>query len=247
MNDPVSLDKAQAPAGMRIYAIGDVHGCLDHLAMMHDRIGEEIERDRPADWRVIQVGDYVDRGPESSGVLDFLARAIKAEPRIVALRGNHDQGMLDFLRAPDWNGIFANNGGETTGRSYGVSLKFLPDTIGAESAALAAAMPKSHRHLLETLPYSLALGDYFFCHAGIRPGVSLARQNPDDLLWIRKPFLEHERLHHKVIVHGHTPRREAEVRPNRINIDTGACLTGKLTAIMLEGGSKRLLSVERKI
>lgn len=240
----VGLDEARAPDGMRIYAIGDVHGCLDHLAAMHDRIGEEIERDHPADWRVIHVGDYVDRGPDSSGVIDFLARAVAAEPRIVALRGNHDQGMLDFLRTAEWNGIFANNGGETTGRSYGLDLRFLPETAQAESAALSRAMPLSHHDFLEGLPLTVELGDYFFCHAGVRPGVALEKQSPHDLMWIRRPFVDHDALFVKIVVHGHTPVREAQLRPNRINIDTGACITGRLTAIALEGGAKRLLSVE---
>jgi serine/threonine protein phosphatase 1 len=243
MSDSVGLSQARAPDGMRIYAIGDVHGHAGLLSHMHGVIREEIGRDRPEDWRIVHVGDYVDRGPDSRGVLEFLSNAVAGNARIVTLRGNHDQGLVDFLHEADWNGVFANNGGEGTAASYGVTAHFLPETAQAERDALVAAMPPAHREFLESLPLSLALGDYFFCHAGIRPGVPLDRQVPHDLMWIRKPFLSHEGPHPKVIVHGHTPQREPEVLPNRVNIDTGIYMTGRLTSLVLEGDRKRLFSV----
>lgn len=243
MADSIGLSEARAPQGMRIYAIGDVHGCIDQLGRMHDLIGGELDRDPPDDWRIVHLGDYVDRGPDTRAVLEFLSKAVARDARIVALRGNHDQGMLDFLDHGEWNGIFANNGGDATGRSYGLEMEFLPQTARTESARLAAAMPPAHRAFLQDLRFSLTLGDYFFCHAGIRPGVALDRQDPHDLLWIRKPFHDYSGLHPRVIVHGHTPVPAPEVRPNRINLDTGACFSGRLTGLVLEGNEKRLLSV----
>lgn len=239
------FNDASGPEGMRIYAIGDVHGRLDLLRHMHGRIAAEIERDRPADWRIIHLGDYVDRGPESKGVLDFLVEACAADSlRIMALAGNHDIGFLDFLGEPSPDGLFAHNGGPETARSYGVELDFrTPGTLRMGHEALLRAVPEAHIRFLRKLRLSVEFGDYFFCHAGIRPGVPLDEQDADDLVWIRREFLEYADLHPKFIVHGHTPTTVAEVRPNRINIDTGAFFTGRLTALAIEGRKKYLLEV----
>jgi serine/threonine protein phosphatase 1 len=234
--------EAAGPEGTRLYAIGDVHGRLDLLARMHDMIAAEIERDRPADWRVIHLGDYVDRGPDSAGVLDLLARRSADDPRILAVVGNHDLGFLDFLAVPRADGLFASHGGADTARSYGVAIDFRdPVALAAGWTELGSAVPEVHREYLAGLPYSLTFGDFFFCHAGIRPGVPLAEQSPEDLVWIRQAFHGWAQLHPKVIVHGHTPSAEPEVLGNRVNVDTAAFQTGRLTALVIDGTTKRFL------
>lgn len=241
----ISLQDARSPDGMVVYAIGDVHGRLDLLAEMHARIAAEIMRIRPADWRIVHLGDYVDRGPQSKGVLELLMRRSSADPRNLALAGNHDIGFLDFLDEPDQDGLFALYGGVETALSYGVRLDFDdPFAFRASCRSLQAAVPQGHRDFLSRLNRSATLGDFFFCHAGIRPGVALDAQDPQDLIWIRGAFHRHEELFPKVVVHGHTPVAEPEIRANRVNVDTGAFASGRLTALVVDGAEKRLLTVE---
>lgn len=241
----MNFSDARGPDGTLVYAIGDVHGRLDLLVEMHARIAAEIMRLRPADWRIVHLGDYVDRGPASEGVIEFLVRQTAADRRILALAGNHDVGFLDFLVEPDPVGLFARYGGVETARSYGVELD-LHDmaAFGAGCRALASAVPESHRKFLRTLEFSASFGDFFFCHAGIRPGVALDAQDPKDLIWIRGDFHRHQELFPKIVVHGHTPVAEPEVLPNRVNIDTGAFASGRLTALVIDGAEKRLLTAE---
>jgi serine/threonine protein phosphatase 1 len=235
---------AKGPEGVRLYAIGDVHGCLDHLAEMHALIRAEIIRDRPPDWRIIHLGDYVDRGPNSRAVLDLLITARQADERVLTLAGNHDLGFLEFLAEPDPHGLFACFGGEETARSYGVALDLgNPDRFRDSCEALAGAIPPAHTAFLQGLEFSASFGDFFFCHAGIRPGVPLDSQDPKDLIWIRDTFLNHSGLFEKVVVHGHTPAFEPEVTANRVNVDTGAFQSGRLTALAIDGAEKRILSV----
>lgn len=233
---------AAAPYGMRLYAIGDVHGRLDCLAAMHALIEAELARDRPADWRIVHLGDYVDRGPQAAQVLDFLAEATARDSRVIALRGNHDEGVLDFLADPPTAGLFLDCGGSATAASYGVVLDMTSrEALMRGRDALAASMPPAHLRFLRNLPCSVSFGDFFFCHAGIRPGVPLDEQDPRDLIWIRGEFTRHPHLHGKVIVHGHTPHHEPEVMGNRVNVDTMAFETGRLTALVVDGSDKRFL------
>lgn len=232
---------------MRLYAIGDVHGRLDLLRAMHTHIAAEIEVDRPADWRIIHLGDYVDRGPESAGVLDHLVRVIRDDSRNICLAGNHDLGFLEFLANPAEASLFAQHGGVETAMSYGVRLGFESvEVLRNAHAELLSAMPEAHRSFLRALPYSASFGDFFFCHAGIRPGVPLDEQAEEDLVWIRGEFHRADQLHPKVVVHGHTPVAEADVRRNRVNIDTGAYYSGRLTALVIDGRTKRLLEVSEE-
>jgi serine/threonine protein phosphatase 1 len=229
---------------MRIYAIGDIHGRLDLLQRMHACIEAELEADRPDDWRVIHLGDYVDRGPDSSGVLDRLLDVTRRDERMIALAGNHDHGFLDFLAYPTSSGLFAKNGGDMTALSYGMALDFdHPAALASSGAALRRAVPESHVGFVTGLGYSRSFGDFFFCHAGIRPGIPLERQNPRDLIWIREEFLYYPHLHPKLIVHGHTPHPEPEVLANRVDVDTQAYRSGVLTALVIDGLDKRILSV----
>lgn len=244
-SEGISFDEAAAPEGLRLYAIGDIHGRFDLMAEMHARILGEIERDRPNDWRIIYLGDYIDRGGQEAQVLDFLARTTAEESRVQALAGNHDQGLLDFLAGKTLDNLFVNNGGDTTAASYGVSLQpdAPPDEMRQTRDSLLKAIPQAHIAFMRDLPLSFTYGDYFFCHAGIRPELPLDRQVPHDLMWIRQEFQNHLGLFPKVIIHGHTPVRRADIHANRVNLDTGAWKSGLLSAMMFEGKRKRLLEV----
>ena len=240
----IHFQDAKGPEGMRLYAIGDVHGRLDLLSAMHEAIEEQISLTGPDDWRIIHLGDYVDRGPDSKGVLDYLIDRQQRHDRIITLAGNHDVGFLDFLDLPDSRGLFANWGGDSTARSYGLEADFSdPVRLSFYHAALLRAVPARHRRFLEGLGFSVEFGDFFFCHAGIRPGIALDAQKPDDLVWIRDRFLTHLGLHPKVIVHGHTPQAEPQVLANRVNVDTLAYQSGVLSALEVYGAEKRILRV----
>jgi serine/threonine protein phosphatase 1 len=240
----VHYEDAAAPEGTRLYAIGDVHGRADLLARMLALIEGEIVRDRPADWRVIYLGDYIDRGPDSAGAIDMIARRVAANPRHVALLGNHDKVLAEFLAdAGTWR-QFASFEGETTARSYGVEIDYSGDAaIRRGRDALIAAVPQAHVAFLNDLRLSAVFGDFFFCHAGIRPGVALDAQDPHDLIWIRREFHDYAGLHPKLVVHGHTPHSEPEIRANRVNLDTCAFASGRLTAMAIEDREKRFLEV----
>ncbi|WP_135468425.1 metallophosphoesterase family protein [Crenalkalicoccus roseus] len=223
------LAPGSLPPGLRVYAVGDVHGCAGRLAALHARIAAHA-RARPARRvALVYLGDYVDRGPDSAGVLDLLLRPAPVPgAEVVTLVGNHETMMLDACdpRAhPGAMPFWLDNGGQETLASYGVD---------PGDPRLAEALPAAHLALLRRCPLRWAAGDYLFVHAGIRPGVPLDRQDPFDLLWIREPFLSWEGELPMVVVHGHTPSPSPAVRPHRIGIDTGACYGGDLTCLVLE-------------
>lgn len=241
MADAVSIEDASTPEGMRLVAIGDIHGCLGVLDILLEAIDAEISADHPDDWRIITLGDHTDRGPNSRGVIDRLIER-SDDPHYLSLCGNHDAGMVGFLTGMDNHRLFVEFGGVETAASYGVTL----DTSDAarfmaSRQALIDAVPATHLAFLTGLHASASFGDYFFCHAGVRPGVPLDRQVRDDLIWIRQEFLVHDGLHPKLIVHGHTPSDQPEILRNRINIDTRAYSTSVLTALVAEGRRKWLL------
>ena len=192
---------------------------------------------------VIFLGDYVDRGPDSKGVLDRLIAFGKEWPKTVFLKGNHESIMLEFLDDPGEMLYWLDWGGEETLESCG-----LTDIIGRPGedleAELAQNLPSDHVKFLHSLPLTHVEGDYLFVHAGLRPGVPLEEQNEDDLLWIRRRFhkaLVDERPEYTV-VHGHQPVKKPEDAGWRIAVDTGACWSGKLTAVVLEGTERRFIS-----
>jgi serine/threonine protein phosphatase 1 len=226
----------RTPDGIRIYAIGDVHGRADLLAGLFACIDRDVAA-KPA-FRAIEVllGDYIDRGPQSREVLDILVSR-KRSHAMVCLKGNHETYIRDFLRDPAALAQWRLFGGFETLVSYGVT----PSINASEreqrelAADFARALPSSHRRFLADLKRSFACGDYFFAHAGVRPGVPLSQQHEQDLLWIREDFLLHEGSFGGIVIHGHTPVSEPDIRPNRINIDTGAYATGRLTCLVLQG------------
>ncbi len=182
--------------------------------------------------------------PNSAAVIDRLARMTAADARVVCLQGNHDALFAGFLSdAEEWGATWLSNGGDATLRSYGVtpSRSLFGYDYRRLSEQLTQALPAAHRAFLEGLPLTARFGDYLFVHAGIRPGVPLDAQDPEDLIWIREDFLWDGRDHGVVVVHGHTPVTTPEVRPNRIDIDTGAVYGGTLTCLVLEGTEYRFL------
>lgn len=233
----ITIDTACGPAGIRLYAIGDIHGRNDLLTIMLEQIRQEIEQDKVKDWRILFLGDLVDRGPSSRQVLEQLI-VCESDPRHIFLAGNHDATFLGFLERMDMRSPFLMFGGSQTAESYGVDLNQDPE---AAYPQLVAAVPQSHVGFLQRLKPSAPFGDYFFCHAGIRPGISLEKQRLDDLQWIREPFLNYALPHPVIVVHGHTPCGNPELHINRINIDTGAFRTGILTALVIENEQRYFL------
>jgi serine/threonine protein phosphatase 1 len=232
---------AAVPPDSRVYAIGDIHG---QAALLDELLGM-IERDgmgRPETNVLVFIGDYVDRGGDSKGVVDQLLN-LQSDFIVHFLRGNHDQALLDFLADPGSFSLWKEYGAEETLASYGVPSPGSDDhgVLRQTRDRLEQALPASHRGFFETLKFSETIGDYFFAHAGVRPGTPLDRQEERDLMWIRDDFLNSRTAFGKIVVHGHTPTHAPVVRRNRIGIDTGAYLTGRLTALVLEGKRRRFL------
>jgi serine/threonine protein phosphatase 1 len=220
---------ATLPPGRRVYAIGDVHGCDDRLAALHAAIADDLAQRPCAAPLLLHLGDYVDRGPDSRGVVE---RLISKNPLpgvpTVNLMGNHEATMIEALEGQgaamtDW----IINGGGPALQSWGGDPEAPRDTW-------AAAVPEAHMRFLRGLALMHAEGGYLFVHAGIRPGVPIAEQSRQDLVSIRQAFLYSEADFGVVVVHGHTPKEEPVVRPNRIGIDTGAVYGGRLTCAVLE-------------
>ena len=240
--------EGRVPPDCRVYAIGDIHGRCDLLNALHNKIRADIASANPVGrMYLIYIGDYVDRGPDSRGVLESLLAAPLPECQTVALRGNHDQIFLDFLEdarhGPRWFGI----GGLATAESYGANPRktaLAPVEFEDLRAHLNRLVPESHRVFLRGLALHFTLGDYFFVHAGLRPGLPIARQDPHDMIWIRNRFLLSRRRHEKIVVHGHNRFGEPDLRFNRIGIDTGAYATGRLTCLVLENGDIRFLATD---
>ncbi len=232
------------PEGVRIYAVGDIHGRADLLEDILTRIDDHLAAHPVARPVEVYIGDYIDRGPESFQVIDRLVQRAESHETI-NIKGNHETFLFEFLKRPsvlrDWSVI----GGLETLRSYGLKPPLNPDEVAQHqlSVLLRAAFPKAHRMFLGNLQTFFTCGKYFFAHAGVRPGVPLAKQREEDLLWIRDDFLLYEGDFEKIIVHGHTPVRDIDIRHNRINIDTGAFATGRLSCLVFEAAKVELLPV----
>jgi serine/threonine protein phosphatase 1 len=227
---------------MRIYAIGDIHGRLDLLNRALSGIDADLHACPATRAIEVFVGDYVDRGPASREVLDRLIERANGH-EMVALKGNHERLLLDFLDEPEVLESWQHLGGLETLLSYGLTPSIRNDREGQAKLAekLNDVFPDAHRQFMKNLRLSFTCGDFFFAHAGVRPGIALPSQQEDDLLWIRDPFLSCKEGFGKVVVHGHTPVLEPEVECNRINIDTGAYVTGRLTCVVIEQDKLMLL------
>ncbi len=238
--------RAAVPDDTAVYAIGDIHGRSDLLTDIHARIADDPERGNTDRRVIVYLGDYVDRGSNSAGVIDLVMSDKPAGFEKVALLGNHERLMMDFLddiaRGPLW----LRNGGDMTLRSYSVNPgpgPYLdPGKLTEMQTALRTRLPERHLEFLKQLHLMHQEGDYLFVHAGIRPGVALDQQVEEDVIWIRDLFLRSAADHGKVVVHGHTILPQPEIQPNRIGIDTGAYYTGHLTCLALEGTKRRIIS-----
>jgi serine/threonine protein phosphatase 1 len=239
----------QVPAGTRVYAVGDIHGRSDLLDVLHALIGEDLERSPVEKAVIVYVGDYVDRGTDSAGVLDRLCGAPPPGATRVLLKGNHEAMLLRFLEEPETGALWRQYGGMETLLSYRVDVTKAIAAGGLKALAeeFARLLPPSHLRFLQSLKTFATIGDYFFCHAGVRPGAPLVQQREADLLWIRDAFLKSNRCFGKMVVHGHTPAEEPEVRPNRICVDTGAYATHRLTCAVFEGEDRRFLAAEPQV
>ena len=220
-----------------IYAIGDVHGCLDLLQGLERQIAEDAA-DTPGDRLIVMLGDLIDRGPASAEVIEHMQAPPPAGFRRLCLRGNHEQMLLGFLRQQRDGAVWLANGGWKTIASYGASPTEMAAASGRRAAVdlLLRYIPHEHIDWLSGLPVLIETPEVIFAHAGIRPGVAIADQTDDDLMWFRDDYADDFASARRTVVHGHTPRDEPLVTPFRIAIDTGACLTGKLTAVRLARG-----------
>jgi serine/threonine protein phosphatase 1 len=233
------------PAGLAVYAIGDIHGRSDLLDRLHEAILADAAGRPAVGRRIVYLGDYIDRGPDSRRVLEHLSGGSLADGiERIALCGNHDDTFLRFLRDPAGNAAWLDFGGDATLRSYGLGhLAHLrrPKELARAADAIRAAVPREHVAFLESLPAMLVQGGRVFVHAGIRPGLPLDAQSDADLLWIREPFLAEGPGLPITVIHGHTPGEEPVFGPGRIGIDTGCFATGRLTALKLTETGAALL------
>ncbi|MEE8334666.1 MAG: metallophosphoesterase family protein [Alphaproteobacteria bacterium] len=241
-DDPAQRS-ARAPEGSRLYAVGDIHGRVDLLRGLHDRIRDDA--DGYAGRRaLIYLGDYVDRGDGSRQVIELLLDDPLDGFEIILLMGNHEEMMSSFLEDASIGQAWLINGGDTTLLSYGVDAP--ADLIGEQrirvlQQAFNEALPTRHRGFLRALSEQHTEGDYLFAHAGVRPGVAPDQQDRQDLLWIREPFLSSRADHGHCVVHGHTTVKEPEFHANRIAIDTGAYYSDTLTCLVLEDVEQRVI------
>jgi serine/threonine protein phosphatase 1 len=230
------------PRDVRIYAIGDIHGCVNAFDAILMRIANDIKRNPIQNWRIVTLGDYLDRGPASREVVERLIKLAELNC-LIALRGNHDIWFDQFIQDPETFRALEPWGAYATLASYGLKPISVgtPDRYKALAAQFASVLPSEHAEFLRRLPTHYICGDYVFVHAGLRPGAALRKQKVSDLIGIRRDFLDHDRTFEKFVVHGHTPVQEPDIRANRINIDTGAYATNRLTCLVLEGAARRFL------
>lgn len=229
------------PEGTRFYVVGDIHGRLDLYEALIAAIEEDDSNSSPADTRIVLLGDLVDRGPDSAGVI-ARTREWQQDTRVRVLAGNHEEMFLAAFEKPEALRHFLKHGGRETVLSYGLSKKqFATLDLEEMFALLRELVPAADREYIAGFEEMIRAGDYVFVHAGIDPARALSDQKRSDLLWIRERFLSHEGPLEKVVVHGHTIFDRVMDCGNRIGIDTGAFRSGVLTALVLEGDQRRII------
>jgi len=235
---------ARGKPNARAYAVGDVHGCLAQLNRLIARVEADLEARPVGEAYLIFVGDLIDRGPDSAGVIERLRTYMHRGVKPIFLTGNHEEYFLRVLAGE--RGVLDNwldYGGRQCAESYGIAGDLLVGLPEDQALALIRRqVPEKHRRFLESFGDTFRFGDYLFVHAGIRPGLPLEKQSRQDLRWIRDAFLHDSGDHGFVVVHGHTIVEQVEELPNRIGIDTGAYRTGLLTALVIDGEERRFLS-----
>lgn len=231
--------------GTVVWAVGDIHGRLDLLLPLVEALAADLHGCRAERKMVIFLGDYIDRGPDSSGVLRLLSGLSPVQGvEWRFLKGNHEQAMLEFLDDPSAGARWCEYGGDRALQSWGLRVPELAHRTEAwarVAADLRHKLSQRETDFLENLELSVTVGDYFFSHAGARPGLALDRQPPADLMWIRQPFLNGQAPFERMVVHGHTPTPRVHADHRRIGIDTKAYDSGVLTALRLEGQERSLL------
>jgi serine/threonine protein phosphatase 1 len=231
------------PVDTRVYCIGDIHGRYDLLATLIEKIKQDAG-DFSGHVVMVYLGDFIDRGLFSMDVIDFILGDVQAGIDYIYLRGNHEQTLLDFLQEDSVGRSWLNFGGQATLASYGVAVAKIPtkrEDFLEIQRQLRNNLPDTHYRFLLGTRLSYTLGSYFFVHAGVNPHYSLAKQSPEDMLWIRDEFTAFKKPFEKIIVHGHTVTDGPELRPNRIGIDTGAYASGVLTCLVLQSDQQRLI------
>ncbi len=229
------------PAGERVYAVGDIHGCLDLFDALLAAIHIDDAQRSPANVTIVLLGDLIDRGPDSAGVI-ARARELSQSGNVRILMGNHEEMFLDSFEDEDVLRHFLRFGGQETLLSYCTDKKaYRAATRGELFAMMEEVVPEADRAFVAGFEDIVRIGDYAFVHAGVRPDIPFDEQRAHELRWIREPFLSHREAHESMIVHGHTISDEVEHHSNRIGIDTGAYTSGRLTALGLEGTDRWLL------
>lgn len=239
------IDLGEALPPYTIYAVGDVHGCLNELLAVESMIREDIMASE-APGLIVYLGDYVDRGPQSAGVLNHLSSPNNDKRmRRLPLCGNHDVIFAAFARDPANHMEWIDHGGRQTMLSYGIDIdetltrvRRRPEEV---ARVLQQAIPARHLSFIDVLPISLRAGPFLFVHAGIRPGVPMLEQTDEDMLWIREPFLSTGSQLPLTVVHGHSPVSKPDFGPSRIGIDTGAYVSGKLSVLKIANGVPSML------
>ena len=238
--------RAALPEGTRAYAVGDIHGRADLFAALTEAIDADDAARSAAQTTVVLLGDLIDRGPDSAGVVER-ARQWQAARAVRILMGNHEEMFLDSLEKPEVLRHFLRYGGKETVLSYGVNEDaYYAADLAETQALMRGVIPADHIDFIRGFEDTIVLGDYAFVHAGIMPDVPLDQQRVGDLRWIRQPFLDHPGSHGAVVVHGHTIFKQPDIRHNRIGIDTGAYETGVLTALGLEGETRWLIEAREQ-
>ena len=241
----VHLGESSTPKNTRLYAIGDVHGHIDLLKKLQQQISDDINKHPIDQHKIVFLGDYIDRGPDSAGCIEYLIDLTAGNEAVICLKGNHEDKLEIFLKDPIATAdSFFTYGGAECAESYGVDMAgYRGDEaeILQKREELNSKIPAHHKEFYAQLTGTVTFGDYMFVHAGVRPGVALDRQSSHDLMWIRNEFIPHTGLFEKIIVHGHTPAFPMEILPNRINVDTHAYDTGVLSCIVLEDKEYRVI------
>lgn len=243
------------PAGELVYAIGDIHGRYDLLVDLLEMI--DVDRmSHPDDLNatIVFLGDYIDRGLQSRQIIDLFLSDRMESYTTVFLMGNHEEALLEFLKEPSFGEQWSRYGGRETLYSYGLQP---PPPRGQDSFqaiersrndwltlwnSFQVKLPKEHYDFFNSLTPSFTLGDYIFVHAGLRPGEPIEMQSQKDMMWIRDEFLTATNRFSKLVVHGHTPEDRIHRDNRRLGLDTGAYLTGKLSAARLLGEDIAFLS-----
>jgi serine/threonine protein phosphatase 1 len=239
---PTGPTQPHVPKNQRIYCIGDIHGRADLLQQLHQQILTDANNYK-GKKTIVYLGDYIDRGEQSRQVIELLISNPLPDFISIYLMGNHEQILLSFLEYPESSAAWLSFGGKQALNSYGIPLAHVPTMREVVELAkqLDRKLPDTHRSFLQNCATSWQCGSYYFVHAGIDPNIALDKQGLDDQLWIRGEFLESNKDHGAIVVHGHSITFMPELLPNRIGIDTGAFSTGVLTCLVLEGSDQRCI------